>query len=40
MVVETAKRANIPYTIEVLPWSRAYLRAQAERDTCLFATAL
>lgn len=39
LVVETAKRANVPYTIEVLPWSRAYVRAQAERDTCLFATA-
>jgi polar amino acid transport system substrate-binding protein len=29
----------VPYTIEVLPWERAYTRAQAERDTCLFATA-
>ncbi len=23
----------------MLPWARAYTRAQAERDTCLFATA-
>ncbi len=33
------KRANVPYTMEVLPWNRAYMRAQAEKDTCLFATA-
>ncbi len=39
LVLETAKRANVPYTLEVLPWNRAYLRAQAEKDTCLFATA-
>jgi polar amino acid transport system substrate-binding protein len=39
LVVETAKRASVPYTIEVLPWNRAYMRAQAEKDTCLFATA-
>jgi polar amino acid transport system substrate-binding protein len=39
LVVETAKRANVPYTVEVLPWSRAYGRTQAERDTCLFAMA-
>jgi polar amino acid transport system substrate-binding protein len=39
LVVETARRANVPYTVEMLPWNRAYGRAQAERDTCLFATA-
>ena len=39
LVLETMKRANVPYTIEVLPWNRAYIRAQAEKDTCLFATA-
>ena len=39
LVEETVKRANVPYTVEVLPWNRAYGRAQAERDTCLFATA-
>ncbi len=39
LVEETARRANVPYTAEVLPWNRAYSRAQAERDTCLFATA-
>jgi polar amino acid transport system substrate-binding protein len=39
LVLETAKRANVPYMVEVLPWNRAYVRAQAEKDTCLFATA-
>lgn len=39
LVLETAKRAQVPYTVEVLPWKRAYGRAQSERDTCLFATA-
>ena len=39
LVEEAAKRAKLPYTIEVLPWDRAYKRTQAEKDTCLFATA-
>jgi polar amino acid transport system substrate-binding protein len=39
LVLETVRRANVPYTIEVLPWERAYGRTQSERDTCLFATA-
>ncbi len=39
LVLETARRANVPVTVEVLPWSRAYTRAQAEKNTCLFATA-
>ncbi len=39
LVVEAMKRANVGYTVEVLPWARAYTRTQAEKDTCLFATA-
>ena len=39
LVQETMRRANVPFTVEVLPWTRAYIRAQAEKDTCLFATA-
>lgn len=39
LVQETMKRANVPYTVEVLPWTRGYMRTQAEKDTCLFATA-
>jgi polar amino acid transport system substrate-binding protein len=39
LVQDAARRANVPVTVEVLPWARAYTRAQAERDTCIFATA-
>lgn len=39
LVQEAARRAGVPVVLEVLPWARAYTRAQAERDTCLFATA-
>lgn len=39
LVQEAARRAGVPVALEVLPWARAYTRAQAERDTCLFATA-
>lgn len=39
LVTEAARRANVPVTVEVLPWARAFTRAQAERDTCVFATA-
>ena len=39
LVTDAMKRANVPYTMEVLPWNRAYVRAQSEKDTCLFATA-
>ncbi|MEO6564900.1 MAG: transporter substrate-binding domain-containing protein [Casimicrobiaceae bacterium] len=39
LVLETVKRANMSFTVEVLPWTRAYMRTQAEKDTCLFATA-
>lgn len=39
LVLATMKRANVPFTVEVLPWTRAYMRTQSEKDTCLFATA-
>ena len=39
IVLEMAKRADVPVTTELLPWDRAYRRAQADRETCLFATA-
>lgn len=38
IVGEMAKRAKLPATIEVLPWDDAYVRAQAERGTCVFST--
>jgi len=33
LVLETMKRAHVPFTVEVLPWTRAYMRTQAEKDT-------
>ena len=39
IVRNMAARAGIPVTVEVLPWDAAYVRAQGQRDTCLFATA-
>lgn len=39
LVQETMKRANVTFTMEVLPWTRAYMRTQSEKDTCLFAMA-
>jgi polar amino acid transport system substrate-binding protein len=34
-----ATRSGYPVAIEVLPWDTAYMRAQAERNACVFATA-
>ena len=34
-----ATRAGVPVTVEVLPWDKAYVRAQGQKDACLFATA-
>jgi polar amino acid transport system substrate-binding protein len=39
IVAEMARRAKIPVQTQVLPWDQAYVRAQAERETCLFSTA-
>jgi polar amino acid transport system substrate-binding protein len=39
VVREMATRAGLSVKIEVLPWDAAYVRAQGEKDTCLFATA-
>jgi len=38
-VLGMANRAGVPVTVEVLPWDKAYVRAQGEKDACLFATA-
>jgi polar amino acid transport system substrate-binding protein len=32
-------RAGVPASFEVLPWDKAYVRAQGQKDACLFATA-
>jgi polar amino acid transport system substrate-binding protein len=39
IVRDMATRASVPVKTEVLPWDKAYVRAQGERDTCLFSTA-
>jgi len=39
VVRELATRAGVPVKLEVLPWDAAYVRAQGEKDICLFATA-
>ena len=39
IVLETVRRTGLPMKIEILPWDDAYKRAQAQRDTCLFAAA-
>jgi len=38
IVTEMAKRAGVPADIRVLAWDNAYIRAQADRDTCLYST--
>lgn len=39
IVLDMAARAGVPVKTEVLPWDKAYVRAQGERETCLFSTA-
>jgi polar amino acid transport system substrate-binding protein len=37
-VVEVMKRAGQPYTLDLLPWARAYQMALSQPDTCVFST--
>lgn len=37
-VVELMRRAGETYTLASYPWSRAYLMAQQDKDTCVFST--
>lgn len=39
IVLDMAARAGVPVTVELLPWDAAYVRAQGQRDACLFGTA-
>jgi polar amino acid transport system substrate-binding protein len=39
IVQDMARRAGVPVSVEVLPWDKAYVRAQGQKDVCLFATA-
>ena len=39
IVLQMASRASVPVRTEVLPWNKAYVRAQGQRDACLYSTA-
>jgi polar amino acid transport system substrate-binding protein len=39
IVAAIMKEAGLPVREELLPWDTAFRRAQAEKDTCVFATA-
>jgi polar amino acid transport system substrate-binding protein len=39
VVREVGKRAKMKLEFEVLPWNKAYEKAQADKDTCLYSTA-
>jgi polar amino acid transport system substrate-binding protein len=39
VVAEMVRRAKLSATTEVLPWDKAYVRAQGAKETCLFSTA-
>jgi len=39
VVQEMGKRAKIRLDFEVMPWSKAYEKAQADKETCLYSTA-
>src|SRR5215468_5541317 len=38
VVREMATRAGVPVHLEVIAENKAFIRAQADRDTCFFAT--
>jgi polar amino acid transport system substrate-binding protein len=39
VVQEMGKRAKMKLDFEVMPWTRAYEKAQADKETCLYSTA-
>jgi polar amino acid transport system substrate-binding protein len=39
IVLDMATRAGVPAAVEVLAWEKAYVRAQGQKDVCLFAMA-
>lgn len=38
-VLEMMRHAGLDYTIELMPWARAYSLAETEANTCVFTTA-
>ena len=39
VVREVGKRARMKLDFEVMPWNKAYEKAQADKETCLYSTA-
>lgn len=39
VVQEMGKRAKVKLDTSVLPWDEAYMRAQADKETCIYSTA-
>ena len=39
VVNELGRRARVPVKLEVMPWSKAFVAAQAGRETCVYSTA-
>lgn len=39
IVMAIAKKAGFDAKIQILPWGRAYEKAQADKETCLYSTA-
>ena len=39
IVSELGKRSGIPLEIKSLPWDKAYVATQADKETCLYSTA-
>ncbi|HKA38176.1 MAG TPA: transporter substrate-binding domain-containing protein [Burkholderiales bacterium] len=39
VVQEMGRRAKMKLEIEVMPWNKAYEKAQADKETCLYSTA-
>jgi polar amino acid transport system substrate-binding protein len=39
IVVEIGKRSGTPLQIQSMPWEKAYIAAQRDKDTCIYSTA-
>ena len=39
IVLAMAKKAGLETTVQIMPWGRAYEKAQADKETCLYSTA-
>src|SRR5215470_11626060 len=39
IVAELGKRSGIPLQIQSMPWEKAYIAAQRDKETCIYSTA-